>query len=138
MNQKHQKRIFDVTVGIPEWEKCSLNQKWNNNKCCRECKNPIKNCACKEYFVWNSSDFSCETDEYLKNYAYMKNLFNSSVITCDKVIDTSRTASSDSKKKKKTKYELDYHVLTIFYLLTTLAINCYYIKPQVRKNMLPY
>ena len=69
----------------------------------------------------------------------MKNLFNSSVITCDKVINTSRTASSDSIYiKKKTKYELDYHVLTIFYLLTTLAINCYYIKPQVRKNMLPY
>ena len=31
----------------------------------------------------------------------MKNLFNSSVITCDKVINTSRTASSDSIKKKK-------------------------------------
>ena len=31
----------------------------------------------------------------------MENLFNSSVITCDKVIDTSRTASSDSIKKKR-------------------------------------
>ena len=109
--------------------KCNLNQKWNNDKCWRECENPIEHCACKEYFVWNSGVFSCETDEYLKNYCYVKNLFNCSVITCDNIIDTSSTVSCDSIKKKKNEIQTGlscfyYFLLVYGYYLLVYAYYC--------------
>ena len=33
--------------------KCNSNQKWNNDKCRCECKNPIEDHVCKRYYIWN-------------------------------------------------------------------------------------
>ena len=49
--------------------KCNSNQKWNNNKCQCESKNPITHCACNNNHVWNPGTRACEI-----NCVYMKSL----------------------------------------------------------------
>ena len=46
--------------------KCNSYQKWNNDLCWCECKNPIKNRLCKNDYVWNSGTCACEINRYLK------------------------------------------------------------------------
>ena len=46
--------------------KCNFNQKLNNDKCRYECKNPIKYCVCKEYYVCNPCSCTYEMDGYMK------------------------------------------------------------------------
>ena len=40
--------------------KCNLNQKWNNNKCQRECKNLQEYNLCEKDYIWNPAPCSCE------------------------------------------------------------------------------
>ena len=40
--------------------KYNSNQKWNNNKCWRECKNRIKKRVCKGDCAWNPTVCTCE------------------------------------------------------------------------------
>ena len=46
--------------------KCNLNQKWNNNKCPCECKNP-KEHQCKKGYFWNPAKCSCDNGKYARN-----------------------------------------------------------------------
>ena len=55
--------------------KCTLNQKWNNNKCWSECKNPKE-----KYYILNPAKFSCE------NGKYAKSIIDNSVIMCDEIM----------------------------------------------------
>ena len=33
--------------------KCNSNQKWNNDKCWCECKNPKEHKTCEKHYIWN-------------------------------------------------------------------------------------
>ena len=57
--------------------------------------------VCKEDYVWNPNTCACKNDEYLKKYAYMKNICNDSVIICDQVIDRQDAVLIDFIEKKK-------------------------------------
>ena len=43
---------------------CNSNQKWNKEKCQRECKNYHK---CKKDYSWNPSKCICKNGKYLKS-----------------------------------------------------------------------
>ena len=45
---------------------CNSNQKWNNNKCRCDCKNPKNHCVCGKDYIWNHATCSCENGKYLK------------------------------------------------------------------------
>ena len=47
--------------------KCKSNQKWNNDECRWECKNPKEHNACDKDYIWNPSTCICENGEYLTN-----------------------------------------------------------------------
>ena len=57
--------------------KCNSNQKWNNDKCQCECKNPKKR-VCKHF--WNPATCSCKSGKYLAS------IIDNSVIMCDEII----------------------------------------------------
>ena len=68
--------------------KCNSNQKWNNNKCRCQCKNPKEHNSCKKDYIWNSATCICE------NGKYVGIITDDSVITCDEIIDTTKSAST--------------------------------------------
>ena len=43
---------------------CNSNQKWNNDKCWREC---IKHHICEKDYIWNPATCSCENRKYLSS-----------------------------------------------------------------------
>ena len=64
-----------------------MNQNWNNNKCGCYCKNSKKHCACKKDYICNPARCSC------KNGIYLASIIDNSKITCDEIIDTTKTVS---------------------------------------------
>lgn len=48
--------------------KCNSGQKWNNDNCRFEGKNPIKHCVFKEDYTWSHNTCAYEIDESFKNY----------------------------------------------------------------------
>ena len=59
--------------------KCKFNQKWNNNKCGCECWNTKIKC------MWNPVTCSCENGKYVGSN------IDDLVISCDKIIKTTKT-----------------------------------------------
>ena len=45
--------------------KCSSNQKWNNDKCQCECKNPKEHNVWEKNYIWNPATCSCKIGKYL-------------------------------------------------------------------------
>ena len=81
-------------------KKCSSNQKWNNNKWQCECKNPKGHRVCKkknnDNNIWNPATCSC------KNGKYTRNIIHDSVITCDKIVEETKTIPTKSTSAKCT------------------------------------
>ena len=73
--------------------KCNSNQKWNNSKCRFERENSIKHHACEKDFTWNSSTCRC------KNGRYTGSTIDDSVVTCDQIIEMTKTVPSKSTSK---------------------------------------
>ena len=100
-------------------EKCSLNQKWSNDKCRCECKNPARH--------------------------HLKSIVDDLVITCDEIIDVSNIVSINLNYEKATCKMDNYYILlyfTLFLLVTILlliaTICYYYIKNRSKQiNILP-
>ena len=88
-------------------KKCSLNKKWNKNKCFCDYKSPIKNWVCKKDYIWNPSASACENDKYLGS------IINDSVVICDKTMPTNNTTINFGDKKAK--YKIDkLYILLVF------------------------
>ena len=113
--------------------KCNSYQKWSNDKRWCEC---IKHISEKDY-IWNSATCSCQNGKYLGI------IFDDSVITCDKNIDTYTEAKSCEEETKTVKANFNESKLTCtmqsFYVLSILlwtnialliavSIYCYLIK----------
>ena len=97
----------------------------------------------KKDYIWNPATCSC------KNGKYLASIIDNSVITCNEVINTTKTFATktiptDSKEKKvncKTKnvYIFLIDLLITIALLITFSIYYYLIKYQVKqKHLLPY
>ena len=61
-------------------KRCNLNQKWNSNKFCCECKNP------KEHHIWEKSYISNPVTCSCKNSKSVGHTDNS-VVICSEIID---------------------------------------------------
>ena len=114
--------------------KCYLNQKWNNDK---------RRCECKRHYIrekdyiWDHATCSC------KNCKYLASNTDDSVVTCDEIIEVTKTVSAKSTSNKtvptnfnekmitcKTKklYVLLAFLLITIALLIAVSIYCYFIK----------
>ena len=49
---------------------------------------------CKKDYIWNPATCSCESGKYLAS------IINESVITCDEIIDTTKTVSINFSERK--------------------------------------
>ena len=58
---KHISRNCRSKLGV---KKCNINQKWNNDNCQSECKNPTQHRVWNENYVWNLSTWACEIEKY--------------------------------------------------------------------------
>ena len=70
------------------------NQKWNNDRCWRECKNLKQHHVCEKDYIWNPATCSCENGNYLAN------IVNDLVTTCDEIIDAATTVPTNINAKK--------------------------------------
>ena len=68
--------------------KCNSNQKWNNNKCRWECKNPRKHHVCENNYIWNPSICTC------KNGKYLGTIISDSAIMRDEIIEVTKTVTT--------------------------------------------
>ena len=82
--------------------KCNSYQKWSNDKRWCEC---IKHISEKDY-IWNSTTCSCQNGKYLGI------IFDDSVITCDKNIDTYTEAKSYEEETKTVTTNFNENKLT--------------------------
>ena len=103
---------------------CNQNQKWNNNKCRCECKNPKEHNACKKDYIWNSAICSYENGKFLTNIA------DDSVIPRDEVMEEIKTAPESLMKSQPEKQS--FEILLTFFLIATalliaVSIYCYMI-----------
>ena len=73
--------------------KCNLNPKLNNDKCRYECKKSKFHHVFEKKYIWNPATCSYENDKYLAS------VIDDSVITCDKVIDRTKTVQQVLIKK---------------------------------------
>ena len=112
---------------------CNSNQKWNNKKCQRECKNCR---TCKKDYSWNPSTCICENSKYLKSNV------DNSVIASDEIIsvmdivsikvtstiatNVMSTASVNCHGKKGKDCYILHTVLSAIRLLLIIIIICYY------------
>ena len=65
--------------------KYNLNQKWNNNKCQHDCKNPKKHRVCEKIIF---------------EILYLARIIDNSVITLDKIIKETKSIPSNVNAKK--------------------------------------
>ena len=74
--------------------KCSLNQKWNNNKCWCECRNLKEHHVCKRDYIWSPATCNCENGKYLAS------IIDDSVITSDEIIEETKTIGTKTVPTK--------------------------------------
>ena len=89
MNQKYYKKHVSCKCECnSDGRRGNSNQKWNNDKCRYECKNPKEYNLCKKDYIWNPATCS---------YGNAKNLgsnIENLVITCDEIIETTKSTST--------------------------------------------
>ena len=86
-NQKYEQDMYHANVKVNLMvENQNLNQKWNNNKCLCECKNP-KEHVCEKDYTCNPSTCSC------KNSRYTASFIEDSVIKHDEIMEETKTSN---------------------------------------------
>ena len=73
--------------------KCNSNQKWNNDKCWCKCKNKKKHCVCKKDYILNPATCSYKNDKYLAS------ITEDLVITCDEIIEKTKSIPTNFNEK---------------------------------------
>ena len=114
--------------------KCNSNQKWNNNKCWYWCR---KHHICEKNYIWNPTTCSCENGKYLAN------IIDDSVITCEEIIEDTKSIPTNFNEKTiiceaKNLYILLTFLLITIALLTAVGISLCIVKYKVKqKHLLP-
>ena len=63
----------------------------------------VKNMKGEKYYIWNHTTCSCENGKYLYyGYIHYANIMDDSVITCDAIIEETRTIRTNFNEKKVT------------------------------------
>ena len=109
--------------------KCNSNQNWSNDKGRGECKNLKEHLVCKTDYTWNPVTCSC------KNGKYLASIIDNSVLTCDKIIKTTKTVPTKTVPTKSTStnfYNLLAFLLATIALLIAVSIYCYRIKYKAK------
>ena len=91
---------------------------------------------CEKDYIWNPATCSCKNGKYLESI-----IIDDSVITCDEIIEETKSISTNSNEKKiicKTKnfYILLTFLLVIIALLIAVSIYCYLMKYKAKQKHL--
>ena len=119
---------------------CNNKQRWNDDKCRRECKKLIDKGVCDKGFIWNPSNCECECDkcdigEYLdyKNCKCRKRI-DKLVEECSENIDGNEMLYNEilnaiplNVYKKVCNSCTVYIVLFVIFLITNICICCIFI-----------
>ena len=114
--------------------KCNSNQKRNNNKCSYWCR---KHHICEKNYIWHPTTCSCENGKYLAN------IIDDSVITCDEIIEDTKSIPTNFNEKiiiceAKNLYILLTFLLITIALLTAVGISLCIVKYKAKqKHLLP-
>ena len=95
-------------------------KKWNDNTCRCEYK---KTSYMWKRFIWNPAACSC------KNGKYLASITEDSVITCDEMIEETKTIATNFNERNIICETKNFYVLLIFLLITIallIAINIYH------------
>ena len=112
--------------------KCNLNQKWNNDNCRYECKNP-KEYQCKKGPFWNPATSSCKNGKYARS-------IGDSLVTCNEIIEETKpfpTKSTSTKTVLTNSTSTNFYILLTFLSITItllIAISIYLIKDQSKQK----
>ena len=104
MNQKHQQSIYHVNVNVNLMVENVIQIK---SRITRKVK---KYHVCEKDYIWNPATCSCKNGEYLAS------IIDNSVITCDEIIEETKTIPTNFKYKKKIICETkSIYILLAFY-----------------------
>ena len=107
-----------------------------NDKCWCECKNPREHPVWGQNYIWNPATCSWENGKYIGS------IIVDSVITCDEIIEETKTVPTKSISTKTilikcTSKNLHFTSLIIA-LLVIVTIYCFFIKWEAKqKPLLP-
>ena len=74
------------------WKEMNSNQKWNNDKCWCQCE---KHHICEKDYISNPATCSCYNDKYVAS------IIDNSVITCDEIIEETKTVPRNFNEQKQ-------------------------------------
>ena len=101
MNQKHQQSIYHVNLNVNLMVENVIQIK---SRITRKVK---KYHVCEKGYIWNPATCSSKNGEYLAS------IIDNSVITCDEIIEETKTIPTNFKYKKKSSVK---RKASIFYL----------------------
>ena len=90
--------------------KCNSNQKWNNDKCRFQCKNPRGYHECKIDYIQYPATCSCGNGKYLAS------IISDSVIMCHEIINTTKKVPINFNERKVTCKTKKYIYFTCFFI----------------------
>ena len=101
-------------------------------KCRCECK---KHHICQKDYIWNPATCSCENEKYLAS------IIDELVITCDEIMEETKTIPTNFHEKNITCKIQNFYILLTFLLITialliALSIYCYLIKFRANQKHL--
>ena len=99
--------------------KCNSNQKWNNNKCRRECKNPRKHHVCEKDYNWNPRTCTCENGKFLEI------IIGDLVFTCDEILEMTKTIPTNFDENEITCNTEKFYILVNFLINYHITIDNY-------------
>ena len=99
--------------------KCNSNQKWNNNKCRRECKNPRKHHVCEKDYIWNPRTCTCENGKFLEI------IIGDLVFTCDEILEMAKTIPTNFNENEITCNTEKFYILVNFLINYHITIDNY-------------
>ena len=75
-----------------------------------DCKNLREYNLCKKYYTWNHVTCSSKNDNILES------IIDDSVITCDEIIDITKTVSANFNEKKIASKTKNIYILLTFFI----------------------
>ena len=130
---------------------CNNKQRWNKNRCRRECKELIDKGICDKGFIWNPSNWECECDktcdfsEYLdhENCKCRKKLVDKLIDECTETIEDVKLAnittvelhSFENENKDSSCKVYIVLMIVVFTIFTGITIYFVYYNWSLIKNI---
>ena len=88
---------------------CNSNQKWYNDQCWCQRKNKKKHSVCKKRLYWSPGICCC------KNSKYLASIISDSVITCDEIVEETKTVPTSFNEKMEPVKQINCYFASLFY-----------------------